>query len=387
MRLAALLRLLPALLVSGLVACASTPPHEPPASVPAPSPRPTPVPEPAASTVPIVPPASLSSEPAVATTITIAAVGDIMLGTDFPKNILPDDDGVGFLAAVTPILSAADIAFGNLEGVLMDGGEPVKQCRDPTACFLFRTPTRYAQYLSAAGFDVMSLANNHAHDFGEEGRSAGMLALDSVGIRHSGREGDVATWEIKGLRVALIAFAPNIGAHSLNDYAHAGELVAELAQRHDIVLVSFHGGAEGADVAPLPFAEEFYHDEPRGNVVTFAHTVIDAGADLVIGHGPHVPRALELYGERLIAYSLGNFATYYGISVEGPKGVAPILLAELDVSGRLVRGHIESAIQIRPGGPQPDLALTAFNSMRALTEQSFSLDELRFSEDGNFAPP
>jgi poly-gamma-glutamate capsule biosynthesis protein CapA/YwtB (metallophosphatase superfamily) len=319
--------------------------------------------------------------------VTIAAVGDIMLGTDFPQNILPDDDGMGFLAAVTPALSAADVAFGNLEGVLMDGGEPVKQCRDPSACFLFRTPTRYAQYLSAAGFDVMSLANNHAHDFGEEGRSAGMQALESAGIRHSGRAGDVASWEVKGLRIAFIAFAPNIGAHSLNDYAGAAELVSGLARGHDIVIVSFHGGAEGVDAAMLPFAEEVYHGEPRGNVVTFARTVIDAGADVVVGHGPHVPRALELYNERLIAYSLGNFATYYGISVEGTKGLAPVLVAELDATGRLVRGRIESNIQIRPGGPQPDPALAAFHSMRALTEQAFGVGELRFADDGSFAPP
>jgi poly-gamma-glutamate capsule biosynthesis protein CapA/YwtB (metallophosphatase superfamily) len=375
-----MLRWLPPLLASSLLACASTPPSETP-----PPPEVTTTPEPASPGVPVEP---APSEPVAATTtLTIAAVGDIMLGTDFPKNILPDDDGVGFLVPVTPILSAADVTFGNLEGVLMDGGEPVKQCRDTSACFLFRTPTRYAQYLSAAGFDVMSLANNHAHDFGEEGRSAGMLALESVGIRHSGREGDVASWDTTGLRVALIAFAPNIGAHSLNDYARAGELVAELAQRHDIVIVSFHGGAEGADADTLPFAEELFHGEARGNVVTFAHTVIDAGADLVIGHGPHVPRALELYQERLIAYSLGNFATYYGISVEGPKGVAPILLAELDASGRLVRGRLESTLQIRPGGPQPDPARTAFNTVRTLTEKAFGVDELRFSEDGGFAPP
>ena len=379
------LRRLPVVLASLLVACASTPPSETPAAVPPPPPEVSTTPEPASPSIPTEPAASESV--AAQTTLTVAAVGDIMLGTDFPQNILPDDDGIGFLVPVTPILSAADITFGNLEGVLMDGGEPVKQCRDTSACFLFRTPTRYAQYLSAAGFDVMSLANNHAHDFGEAGRSAGMLALEGVGIRHSGRDGDVASWEVNGLRIALIAFAPNIGAHSLNDYARAGELVAELAQGHDIVIVSFHGGAEGADADTLPFAEEVFHGEARGNVVTFAHTVIDAGADLVIGHGPHVPRALELYQERLIAYSLGNFATYYGISVEGPKGVAPILLSELDASGRLVRGRIESTLQIRPGGPQPDLSRTAFTAMRALTEKAFGRDEFSFAEDGGFAPP
>jgi poly-gamma-glutamate capsule biosynthesis protein CapA/YwtB (metallophosphatase superfamily) len=375
------IRGLPLVIAFALAACASTPPGEPPGAPETPAPQ---INAPPQLTSPEAEPALPVATPTV---LSIAAVGDIMLGTDFPKNILPDDDGVGFLAAVTPILSAADIAFGNLEGVLLDGGEAVKQCRDTSACFLFRTPTRYAQHLSAAGFDVMSLANNHAHDFGEAGRSASMMALENVGIRHSGREGDVASWEVKGLRVALIAFAPNIGAHSLNDYARAAELVAELARAHEIVIVSFHGGAEGADVATLPFAEEVYHGEPRGNVVTFARAVIDAGADLVVGHGPHVPRALELYGERLIAYSLGNFATYYGISVEGTKGLAPILLVELDASGRLLRGRIESAIQIRPGGPQPDPAHAAFQSMRSLTEQAFGADELDFADDGGFAPP
>jgi poly-gamma-glutamate capsule biosynthesis protein CapA/YwtB (metallophosphatase superfamily) len=366
-----------------IAACSATPTSPPvvpaePATSPPTLPTEPPPAEPAA-------PAEESLPPRVST-LTVAAVGDIMLGTDFPKNILPDDDGAGFLGEVTPILTSADIAFGNLEGVLLDGGEPVKECKDPSVCHLFRSPTRYAQHLAAAGFDVMSLANNHAHDFGEEGRSSGMQALESVGIRHSGREGDVASWEVGGLRVALIAFAPNIGAHALNDYARAAELVAELASRHDIVLVSFHGGAEGVDAATLPFAEETYHGEARGNVVTFAHAVIDAGADLVLGHGPHVPRALEYYNERLIAYSLGNFATYYGISVEGTKGLAPILIAELDAGGRFLRGRIESMIQVRPGGPRPDPARGALEMMRSLTERAFGSGHIRFEPDGQFVP-
>jgi poly-gamma-glutamate capsule biosynthesis protein CapA/YwtB (metallophosphatase superfamily) len=366
-----------------IAACSATPTSPPvvpaePATSPPTLPTEPPPAEPAAPAEESLPPR--------ASTLTVAAVGDIMLGTDFPKNILPDDDGAGFLGEVTPILTSADIAFGNLEGVLLDGGEPVKECKDPSVCHLFRSPTRYAQHLAAAGFDVMSLANNHAHDFGEEGRSSGMQALESVGIRHSGREGDVASWEVGGLRVALIAFAPNIGAHALNDYARAAELVAELASRHDIVLVSFHGGAEGVDAATLPFAEETYHGEARGNVVTFAHAVIDAGADLVLGHGPHVPRALEYYNERLIAYSLGNFATYYGISVEGTKGLAPILIAELDAGGRFLRGRIESMIQVRPGGPRPDPARGALEMMRSLTERAFGSGHIRFEPDGQFVP-
>lgn len=352
---------LPLVVLLGLAGCTQAPVKP----VPTPAPVPAPAPE--------------------VESIRIAAVGDVMLGTDYPQNILPDDDGAGFLAQASAVLREADIAFGNLECTLIDGGEAVKTCTSSTSCFLFRTPTRYAAHLAAAGFDVMSLANNHAHDFGEEGRSSSMQALESHGIRHSGRAGDVASWEVEGLRVALIAFAPNIGAHMLDDYERAAALVARLDAMHDIVLVSFHGGAEGADATQLTFGEETYHGEPRGDVVRFARTVVDAGADLVLGHGPHVPRALEVHAGRLIAYSLGNFATYYGISVEGIKGWAPVLIARLDRRGRFLDGRIESMIQVRPGGPQPDPQRQAFELIRSLSEgRFFGSEELEFSYDGSF---
>jgi len=305
-----------------------------------------------------------------------------MLGTDFPENILPDDDGVGFLQAVTPILAAPDVTFGNLEGVLLDGGEPVKQCKDKRICFLFRSPTRYAAYLQRAGFDVMSLANNHARDFGEEGRSSSMAALDAVGIRHSGREGTTASWIANGRRVALVAFAPNVGANQLNEPEVARALVAQLAMTHDIVIVSFHGGAEGNGAETLPFARETFAGEDRGNVVEFARAMVDAGADVVIGHGPHVVRAMELYHDRVIAYSLGNFATYYGISVEGIRGVAPILLLTLDDDGRFVSGQVEATAQIRPAGPSLDATKSVTTLLRTLTSAAFSDGALSISEEG-----
>jgi poly-gamma-glutamate capsule biosynthesis protein CapA/YwtB (metallophosphatase superfamily) len=338
-------------------------------------------PPPAAPPVQHAPPASPPPEP-THPGLTLAAVGDVMLGTDFPQNILPDDDGVGFLAAVTPLLSQADVTFGNLEGVLQDGGEPVKQCKDTRVCFLFRTPTRYAQYLANAGFDVMSLANNHARDFGEDGRSSTMAALDAVGIRHSGREGTVASWIANGRRVALVAFAPNVGSNSLNDPQIGLPLVRQLAATHDIVIVSFHGGAEGNGAEVLPFAREIFAGEDRGNVVEFAHAMVDAGADLVIGHGPHVVRPLELYRDRLIAYSLGNFATYYGISVEGIRGIAPVLLCQLDDDGRFVSGRVEPTVQIRPAGPAPDPSRAVIALLRELTQAAFPEGLLEISADG-----
>ncbi len=329
------------------------------------------------------PPPAEAVAPPPPTLVSIASVGDIMLGTDYPRDILPDDDGAGFLRHVAPILSAADIAFGNLEGVLMDGGEPAKQCGSSTRCFLFRTPTRYAAYLAAAGFDALSLANNHARDFGEAGRDSSMAALDAVGIRHSGREGTWAEMVVKGVRVAMIAFAPNVGANSLNDHEIAVERVRALAAANDIVIVSFHAGAEGDGAERLPFAREFYAGEDRGDVVMFAHAMVDAGADLLIGHGPHVPRAMELYRDRLIAYSLGNFATYYGIRVEGNRGIAPILTARLDAEGRFRGGHIDSTVQLRPDGPSIDPEGRALLLMRSLTAEAFPDGALVLEDDGN----
>jgi poly-gamma-glutamate capsule biosynthesis protein CapA/YwtB (metallophosphatase superfamily) len=318
--------------------------------------------------------------------ITVAAVGDMMIGTDFPENHLPDDDGIAFLADVAPWLWSADIAFGNLEGVLIDGGEPGKKCKNPRACYLFRSPTRYAWHYRAAGFNVLSLANNHARDFGEEGRTSSMDALERAGIHHSGRVDDFSSFEVGDLRVAVLAFAVTKNSNMLLDYELSEQIIRGFSQDHDIVIVSFHGGAEGRDVTHLPFAEEEYYGEPRGDVVRFSRMAVDAGADLVIGHGPHVVRAMEQYAGRLIAYSLGNFATYYGISVDGIKGIAPILLATLDDQGRFVEGEIVSTVQIRPAGPSIDPQNRALEMLRDLSLQDFDDPGLEFHPDGRITP-
>ncbi len=318
--------------------------------------------------------------------ISIATVGDLMLGTDYPENHLPDDDGVSFLAHVTPILAGADITFGNLEGVLLDGGEPGKKCSNPNACYLFRSPSRYVKHFVNAGFDVLSLANNHARDFGEEGRLASMETLTAAGIRHSGLEGDFASLSVNELDVVLLAFAVTKNSNMMLDYDFAAEVVADHAERHDIVIVSFHGGAEGRNVTRLPFAEEEYFGEPRGDVVKFSRMMVDAGADLILGHGPHVVRAIERYKNRLIAYSLGNFATYYGISVEGIKGLGPILVVTIDGEGNFVEGKIHSTIQLRPDGPSIDDDDGALNLIRSLSIRDFTTPGIVFDQDGSLAP-
>jgi hypothetical protein len=319
--------------------------------------------------------------------LVVAAVGDIMLGTDYPEPRLSTDDGAALLRPPAPFIRAADIGFGNLEGVLMDGGEPVKRCSDPSACYLFRSPTRYAASLADAGFTVMSLANNHARDFGEEGRDSSMEALDAHGIRHSGRDGDVASWTVRDRNVALIAFAPFKGAHDLLDIPLAIETIGGLSERHDVVIVSMHAGGEAGDVLRVPFATEEYRGENRGDVVKFAHAAVDAGADLVIGHGPHVPRGMEVYQGRLIAYSLGNFATYYGIRVAGDNGLAPLLIAELGPDGKFVSGQVHAFRQIRPAGPVADPSGEVLRLIERLSSMDFGRNAPTFLPDGHILPP
>lgn len=358
------------------------------AAPPAPAPDPVPVPVAVADVVEAAPPAPLPPpEPDRSSMrISIAAVGDMMIGTDYPNNHLPDDDAASFLAAVTPVISAADIAIGNLEGVLMDGGEPGKKCSNPKACYLFRSPTRYAKHYQNAGFDLMSLANNHARDFGEEGRTSSMLALEAHGIQHSGRAWTAAVLEHGEQTIAYLAYAVTKNSNMLLDYELAFLWIAAHAEVYDIVVVTFHGGAEGAGVTHIPFAEEEYYGEPRGDIVWFARGAVDAGADLVVGHGPHVVRGMERYKDRLIAYSLGNFATYYGISVAGIKGIAPILTATLDGDGVFIEGEITSTIQLRPAGPSIDEKQRALNLIRGLSIDDFGRPGLTFESDGRVLP-
>jgi hypothetical protein len=233
---------------------------------------------------------------------------------------------------------------------------------------------------------VLSLANNHARDFGEEGRTASMDALAHAGIHHSGRVGDFVSIELDELRIAVLAYAVTKNSNMLLDYELAEQTIREFSQDHDIVIVSFHGGAEGRDVTRLPFADEEYYGEPRGDVVRFARMAVDAGADLVVGHGPHVVRAMERYRNRLIAYSLGNFATYYGISVAGIKGIAPILLTTLDEQGRFVEGEIVSTVQLRPAGPSIDPQNRALKMIRDLSFQDFDNPGFEFHSDGRITP-
>jgi len=311
-----------------------------------------------------------------------------MLGSDFPNGgWLPKNDGADLLAEVTPILSAVDIAFGNLEGPMIDGGVSAKCGGGRANCFAFRVPTRYGRYLKEAGFDVMGLANNHAMDFGAEGRASTMRTLDALGIAHSGAVGDIARMNVKGRRIALIAFATYPSSYNLNDLEGAKQIVGDLVATHDLVIVSFHGGAEGSERLHVPHKAEMFYGENRGDLRRFSRAMIDVGADLLIGHGPHVFRGMEVYRGRLIAYSLGNFATYGMFNLSGTLGISAILEVRLANDGMFLKGQIHPVKQERPGGPRLDRSGAAISLIRQLSAEDFGATAVRVSSDGTLSPP
>ncbi len=318
--------------------------------------------------------------------VRIRAVGDVMLGTSFPEGLLPPDDGVASLAGVAPLLRDADLTFVNLEGPLCDNGE-TKKCRKGGGnCYAFRSPTRYGQFLKDAGVDLASTANNHAGDFGELCRRETESTLDALGIGWSGPAGTVASVERNGLRVGLVAFHTSASGNDVNNHAIAAALVRSAKREHDLVVVSFHGGAEGAKALHVPKGRELFLGENRGDLRAFSRAVIDAGADLVLGHGPHVVRGLEFYKDKLVVYSMGNFATYGSFNLRGPQGLGMVVDVELDGRGHFQAGRLLATRQEGRGIPQPDPSNEVVGLVRQLTGEDFPDTGALVAEDGTLTP-
>ena len=314
---------------------------------------------------------------------TVALTGDIKMGTTFPEERLPADDGEHLFRDCRKLLADADIAAGNLEGVLCDGGESTKKVVEGRS-YAFRMPSRYVRWLSEAGYDFMSLANNHARDFGEDGLESTMSLLDSAGIQYAGLPScRFAVKDVRGTRFGFCAFGHNFYTLEHTDTACVRKIVTELRDTCDILIVSFHGGAEGASMSHLPCGPETYLGEDRGNLRELAHLCVDLGADIVFGHGPHVTRAVELYKDRLIAYSLGNFCTPFGVNVSGVNGYAPLLEAVISRDGRFRTGKIHSFIQTSGIGPRTDPYNTAARHIGTLSITDIPGSPLEVLPDGS----
>lgn len=241
--------------------------------------------------------------------VTLAAVGDLMFDR-LPAHFLREDGPDAPFARVADVLRGADLTAGNLECAISEGGEQAAKA------YAFRAPPVAAEALRLAGFDVVSLANNHALDWGDEGLADTRLHLDQAGVVAAGGGADAAEAHRhvvitrNGLRIAFLGYldVPAEGSFNRENWdatatspglawfdARALERDIAAARRDaDLVIVFMHFGFE-------------YHTEPSAAQRQQARAAIDAGAALVIGTHPHVLQPVEAYRGGVIAYSLGNF--------------------------------------------------------------------------------
>lgn len=323
--------------------------------------------------------------------LTISAVGDVMMGSTFPIAVLPPNDGISLFDGVRDYLKG-DIVFGNLEGPLIDGGQPQKCRKNGTIlknCFEFSMPTRYAQHLANAGFNVVNIANNHSFDLGERGVLSTLDTLGKAGIKITGC-GRVAKFEIRGRSVAILGFTfspPLSEWGSLLNTERVKEIIQSVKADNDLVIVSFHGGAEGKNALHVTGKKEIFAGEQRGNVKEFARGAVEAGADVVIGHGPHVLRAIEVYRNKLIAYSLGNFLTYGMFNLKGPNGVGAVLQVRIDrETGDFLSGRIVPVLLRQGGLPEYDPERGAVSLVRSLIFEDFGTKAIGVGENGELNP-
>lgn len=273
--------------------------------------------------------AVLSPSVALSGDIVINAVGDILLAGSGTR--MYERHGYGYpFAKVAGELKTGDLAVGNLEAPLTSAGKEDRQKK-----YRYWMNKRAAAALRAAGFRVLTLANNHMMDFGPSALSETIRTLDSEGLLHVGageneiRARHMAVVECKAGRVAFLAYSctfpdsfyaggnrPGTAKASLSA-VRSDVAVAAKAARH--VVVSFHWGKEGAVM-------------PAGYQKALARAAIDAGADVVLGHHPHVLQGVEWWGRGIIFYSLGNFTFGTLSDVADRSIIARIVLNETGVT-------------------------------------------------------
>jgi poly-gamma-glutamate synthesis protein (capsule biosynthesis protein) len=252
--------------------------------------------------------------------VSLIAVGDIMLSRNVADKIRKHNDFNYPFASTSAWLKSADAVFGNLESSITPG--PVV----PTGSFTFHADPGAEAALAAANFKVLSLANNHLPNYGPKGIADTIMYLDQAGVTHTGAGKNPAEaslpalLEIKRIKFAFLAYndsdvvppgygaAGNRAGTALMDPAKMQASVREAKKQADLVIVSMHSGKE-------------YTEELSKSQIEFARAAVDAGAELVIGHHPHVTQRVEKYKDKYIFYSLGNFIFDQMWSEETRRGI------------------------------------------------------------------
>ena len=324
---------------------------------------------------------SAASAAALSTVITVGWVGDTTPGSMYGT---PPDGGRALFGSLRSLLSKPDLMIANLEGTYSTAGPSKCSGASAGTCFSFQAPPSYAAALAWSGIDLVNMANNHSMDYLTRGFLQTQAALKKVGVAYAGPPNTVTIMHVRGLRVAVMGFSPYPWSAPLNDIPAAARLVRRAAAEADIVIVLMHAGAEGANEIHTPYGSETAYGEDRGNVRAFSHAMIDAGADLVLGSGPHVIRGIERYRDHLIAYSLGNFAGWHNFGLGGNLSLSGLLTVRIDGAGRILGGRWTSLYVGQPGVPGVDSSNTSAHLVSSLSAADFA-HTYRLDARGNFA--
>jgi hypothetical protein len=314
----------------------------------------------------------------VAKPVSIAWGGDVTLGSSYGN---PPNGGRALLAAGAKVLKRANLAAVNYEGTFGPGG--ASKCgAGAENCFAFQAPPGNARTLRRAGVDIVNHANNHAFDFGATGWRSTRDALTKAGVQATGAPGELKILERRGTRVAFLGFSTYSWTNPMGDDATVRARIQSATGQADIVVAFLHAGAEGADKQHVPRGPETAFGEYRGNSRHFAHTAIDAGADLVLGSGPHVLRGLELYKNRLVAYSLGNLAGWHNFGTGGRSALSALITVALGPAGRFYAARISSYKLDGAGVPHADRGRGTVKLMRSLSRADFPKSALKVDRTG-----
>lgn len=325
-----------------------------------------------------------SPTPSTPKVISLSATGDIIMGN--APDRLPANGGKGFFDSVKQAL-AADLVMGNLEEPITDDTGTSKCGADATQCHQFRVPPAYAGHLRDAGFELLNQANNHGNDFGPAGYRNTQRHLEEQGLAHTGAPNEITVLDVEGVRVAVVGFSAYAWNNSVVNIPVAEKLVRKATGLADLVVVQAHMGGEGTDKIHVRPGTEMFLGENRGDPIRFSHAMIDAGADLIVGHGPHVLRGMEFYQGRLIAYSLGNFAGGAGaLNNSGRLGWGGVLKVSLAVDGSWAGGEFVSTYMNSAGKPTPDGQQRGLKAVRELSGGDFAGTAPTFDPTGKIAP-
>jgi hypothetical protein len=328
----------------------------------------SPTPSPSASPSPGTPTPTPSPPPSP-TVITIGWVGDTTPGSMYG---LAPDRGRALFGRMPVLLRKPDLMIANLEGTYSTPGPSKCAGGSGGTCFAFQAPPSYARALAWSGIDLVNMANNHSMDYLRRGYLQTQATLKKVGVAYAGPPNKITIVKVRGVRVAVMGFSPYPWSAPLNDIPAAAALVRRAAKRANVVIVLMHAGAEGADQIHTPYGAQYFLGENRGNVRAFAHAMVKAGADLVLGSGPHVIRGIERYRKHLIAYSLGNFAGWHNFALAGNLSLSGLLTVRITKTGRILGGRWLALRLVSPGVPTVDRSKQSLKLVRSLSASDFA---------------